>query len=116
VQNGERFCEKVDDVLLRYSAKFQASLTAVVNYFQMPAYPFQVNWVGSRRLILASGIAPGAVTKRRLDLHLEEALLERGFSTLLRTEVKSAGIAPERRSADRGEADRDRQCTGPVLV
>ena len=67
--------KKVDEVLRRYAQQFQPALTAVVNYYPMRAYPFNLSILHEKRLILASGVAPGSVSLRRLELSLEDTLL-----------------------------------------
>jgi hypothetical protein len=70
---------KVDKILRRYYSHFDAVLTAMVNYYPMPSYAFSEKRISSSRLLLASGIAPAAANVRRLELNLEDALLERGL-------------------------------------
>ena len=69
---------KVQRVLTRYAEGFAATLTAIVNYYPMPAYPFEVTQQGNRRWLLASGIAPGSSGVQRLELLIRDAVLASG--------------------------------------
>ena len=92
---------KVDDVLARYAQQFQADLTAVVNYYPMRSYPFNLSILRDKRLILASGVAPSSVSHRRLELSLEDTLLSRNLASLRRI-AEPPKIKPERRRAEAG--------------
>jgi hypothetical protein len=93
--------KKVDEVLTRYAHQFQADLTAVVNYYPMRSYPFNLSMLRDKRLILASGVAPGSVFSRRLELSLEDTLLSRNLVSL-KPIAEEPKIKPERRRAEAG--------------
>jgi hypothetical protein len=92
---------KVDEVLMRYWRQFQPGLTAVINYYPMRSYPFNLSVLRDKRLVLASDVAPGSVSSRRLELSLEDTLLSRGL-TSLEPAAKPLRITPERRRPDAG--------------
>ena len=69
---------KVQRVLTRYAASFSAALTAIVNYYPMRSYQFELTSQGDSRWLLASGIAPASVGVQRLDLLIRDAVLSTG--------------------------------------
>jgi hypothetical protein len=93
--------KKVDEVLTRYAQQFRADLTAVVNYYPMRSYPFNVSTLREKRLILASGVAPGSVSGRRLELCLEDTLLS-GKLASLKSIAEPPKLKSERRRAEAG--------------
>jgi hypothetical protein len=70
---------KVQEVLERYARSFEADLTAIVNYFPIRSYGFDLAHSAGRRWLLASAVAPGSSHARRLELNLGDVLLARGY-------------------------------------
>jgi hypothetical protein len=71
----------VDQVLISYARIFDADLTAVVNYSLMDEnqYRFEEVRRGRHRWLLASGVSPGSVALRRLELSVTDVLFTRGY-------------------------------------
>jgi hypothetical protein len=93
--------KRVDEVLTRYAQQFRADLTAVVNYYPKRSYPFNLSILREQRLILASGVAPGSVSGRRLELSLEDTLLSRHLVSL-KPIAEPPKVKSERRRAEAG--------------
>jgi len=89
-------------VLLRYTGGFAADLTAIVNYFPMPTYPYEQFIVAGRHALLASDVRPGSTPAERLELRVTDALLARGFgprSTPMRPRTPPGPHIPRRPKA-----------------
>lgn len=93
--------KRVDEVLTRYAHTFEADLTAVVNYYAIRSYPFKLSILHEKRLILASGVAPGSVGGRRLELSLEDTLLSRNLASL-HPIAEPPKVKSQRKRADAG--------------
>jgi hypothetical protein len=74
---------KVQAVLTRYAETFEADLTAIVNYFPIRSYDFDIANTPQRRWVLASAVAPGGANARRLELLVSDVLLARGYGRAL---------------------------------
>jgi hypothetical protein len=70
---------EVQRVLMRYSASFAAKLTAIVNFYPIPSYPFETTLHSNKRWLLASGIIPGSIGAQRLELLVRDAVLAAGY-------------------------------------
>lgn len=89
---------KVQKVLVRYAA-LDADLTAIVNYFDMPTYRFELTRAASRTWVLAADIAPDSALARRLELQLADAVHARGFHGAAPVVSASAAASPGKRRA-----------------
>ena len=69
---------KVQRVLTRYAASFSAALTAIVNYYPVRSYVFEVASHDDIRWLLASGVSPGSAAAERLELLIRDAVLATG--------------------------------------
>ena len=67
--------EVVERVLRRYDQHFRARLTAIVNYYPMPSYPFNGYHIDTRQVLLTSDLRPGSTPLRRFEIALEDVLL-----------------------------------------
>ena len=69
----------VRKTLNRYRRLLEADLTAIVNYYEHPSYPFLHFADGTHQSILASGAQPDSLVIKRLESAINGVLLARGY-------------------------------------